>query len=395
MSSLDEWFASKGWDNTDFEDRAIAFFGPEAEFKKEAQGLVGSMQPSNDHFKRWSAEFDQKNFSGLIWELVKLQCGQDPDLDKLSELFDHDQPDAKWAFSDNEPNWYSEALTEIRLSQGDQWSPNSAKDWRLLTAVDQFKSKTEVQRSQVSTERSSVIFAGDGTADGTILRLHAMRQPGPHFVTPHWWKLGAIPITKSIIDEINRCMSLVWRENETERFQILWWFDLFEGKKWPTEISGVDSAGVAAYCVARSLCNKPTEPQLDEWVAVSAKVSDDVLEYPTPAQSPAVKVGEPRTKVKEARDANLNSLFVEKEFCEESRPDWNDLVEGKPLRVEPIKTLDDAYESLLLTNTKLKKAAERSLVSRDGETPADWFKNHLPTSTVAEFVEASTKKKDN
>ena len=261
-----------------------------------------------------------------------------------------------------------------------QWT---AAHWRLAGLVHDARASEDssgdtTAKTEVACERTPIFLANDRSA--RVLWLVAERLPGPAgLITPHWWRLGLTPlgVQQCLLRQIHCGLQTVVRGSPRGNFQFRWWLELHPvGGGWHERISEADSVQVSAACVALALLETgATRPLLDDKVGVSATLPDGQIGELKKRPVGAVRFL-PR-KIESARQASLRTFLTERNAVQEG---WSD----ERLRVQPIDTLDDAYEALQATMAVVQRFKQANT--------NEWRQLRIDTPTHQEFIDASQPK---
>jgi len=248
---------------------------------------------------------------------------------------------------------YEDARAALRLAKpADKWT---AADWQMLGFANDAISPPE--SAKIPIERTPVFVADDHI--GRVLWLAADRIPGPAMVTPHWWRIGLVPLgpNRELVTAIQKAMQAVINGDDDRRHHIRWWIEEHPGGGgWFEEIGEAGSAQVAAACVARALREpEVSHPILDPKAGVSATFDTSVAATDS---TPIGKVDEVRKKTKAAQDAGINTFVLESNCAKKTKSEWSDYTNDpdRPLAVQKVTTFGDAYEALLAMSSHIQKA---------------------------------------
>jgi hypothetical protein len=255
---------------------------------------------------------------------------------------------------------------------------------------------------KVKSETTPVLAVGEivGLNDhGGVLHLVAESLPGPHgLITPDFWSMGlvAFPVVEnatlvSITHRAFRCALSAERQVQLRwRLQPKW-------GEFPRAVKG-HSAEAAAACCVRGLMHHSPEapgPLLDPSVAITASVADDGETFD---ERLLQKVAEKTldAKFQSAIHAGLTAVLVcEGQVPKEKHIHHNaDKVDGRAqpgsVLIQPVRTLGDAYDGLLVTSAGIRKYKEKTCDAWDGERNGKWIEKPTPQ----EFIDASSRERN-
>lgn len=227
----------------------------------------------------------------------------------------------------------------------DKWN---VVDWRLLGFVQDWQrdSKTSNQDSVIE---QTPIFLADHQKK-TVLTLSIERLPGPpRLITPHWWKLGLIPLgnNNELPRAISKAILAVLGDRPDVRFQFRWWLEPRIENRWHDNIDKADSAEMSAAIATEALLERSpgSPPLLDPKVGISG-----TLEGSTGTRLRERRVGDVdrvTQKVEAAKEAGVLTFLLNEESAKQVTSD-------KP-SVQPVESFDDAYEASLCTCSHLQQ----------------------------------------
>ena len=393
--------------------RSMVFYGPESSYLNSVEGwcafpdIRDELLSADDllsfaptlHKELKDAVVDASVIKKIAAHRLAEREKEAETFKKLKSVFSTPADEKSVSAPDHARDWIGKVVESVGVPP-----PQTVGEWRCLT----FANLNADKDTHRQVERTPIFLANNKNKKGCVLYLVAERLPGPAIVTPHWWRIGAIPLTDDIVNELHRGFEKVLNSLEdNDRFQVRWWLER-DKIGWPSAIAhstknakGDDvpanpSVNVAAACLALALKENVAldqRPILDRFAGVSASLQDaphgtKLLDWPIGA------VGHVEQKCSDAHEAKLDA-FVLSDKCKHENA--NVLVEKKgdhTLSILGRHTLEGAYESLLLSNKKLNDAKANLSISRDNETPADWFAQHICTPTEQSYVEASKQSKE-
>lgn len=220
----------------------------------------------------------------------------------------------------------------------------TAADWRLLGFVQDSLSSTPAV-----LERTPIFIANPQT--GKVLCLVGERLPGPpRLITPHWWRLGLVPLgsNNELLKAIHAGFCAVLDDGPARRYQFRWWLETSCVEDWHDDITEARSAEVSAACVAKALLEERAAdmpPLLDPKAGVSGMLGGAAGTLSNDrAVDPVDYIPQ---KIGAAERACLLTFALSKSCATEH--------EGSQTpQVQPVKTVDDAYQALLATTAHLK-----------------------------------------
>lgn len=363
--------------------KADWFFGPKSDFRVAVEKSDPSVPPFVDALKPLiSGDKDEAKLKCLM-HLANLHgAGGTFSAPDLVVVFDILVPKMTSACPlPSEVTVYEAAIDTLRI----KFSYNipilhtwTGAQWQLVTCVrDALSTGADI----LECERTP-IFLATKQGVGRVLWLVAERLPGPNLVTPNWWKLGLVPLgaNNQLLNAIHHGFEQVLatvNKNSDDRFQLRWWLEEFPaGGGWHADIDQADSAQVAAACVARALTERDViRPLLDPCVGVSATLPEIELQWRHTLddlhQRIVGGVTMEQAKTSAAKAAKLLTILFETETARR--------VTATDIRVQGIRTFDDAYQSLLATTTvfqnqKLSDCAKWDLGHHEKETSEEYIK---------------------
>ncbi|MBL8889816.1 MAG: hypothetical protein JNL67_07535 [Planctomycetaceae bacterium] len=277
----------------------------------------------------------------------------------------------------DELDWYrkvSECLDRLCRPAVERWS---VAYWRTLTFVLDRLNQSGVPPVGTVQEETPLLFGS--TKEKRIIKLVAECLPGPPIVTPHWPRIGLVPLGRDeeLSKQIQSAMQKVlWLQKF--RFQIRWWLDSYhKGRSWHDEnmlevdFGASPSIQAAAACLVLALGEKTTiRPVLDPMAAVSATCDEgrDIGD-----------VGYLEAKIKACHEAGLHCLVLTQEMVQR----YKDFAEqhAPGLQLLAATKLTDAYEILQSTSPVLKSIKQTKV--------HEWQKQFKPTHTDQVYIDAS------
>ena len=407
---------SMRWDSIDRQKRPDAYYGPESHFTQAVDGwvadpnfrdglsaasLLSFAPPLHD---KLSAQTVDRDLLSKIAAYKLAGASESPEaLETLRCAFNTDTDKSASNVLTHEDGWVDAAIQGTGFAK----KPATIGDWRCLTFA--FADVENTGKHYV--EKTPIFLANAKGKKGYVLYLVAERLPGPAIVTPHWWRLGAVRLTDDLVQEFHRGFQTVLSgRSDEKRFQIRWWLEN-PGKAWPTSIADTitdengkekranPSVNAAAACVALALGDEDVRadqcPILDRFVGVSASLVE------SPASSGIAildwsvgDVGHVEQKCSDAHDAKLDTFVLEADCKSDNANVLREKKGDHEISILGRKTLGDVYETLKVSNSDFVEAKQRSFVSRDEMSPAQWFDRHVCTATEQTFVDLSNKSKE-
>lgn len=364
-----------------FEDRKVTFYGPDSTFAhaaKEAKSEDKSEDESPLHkalkslskalsdyeSPPWSPESRQR-----YWQLALYLVGNqdDPELrfDLATTINLLSEPNEKAIVrppTESEKKSLEPAAARVEArnvgwdKRPEKWT---AADWRLLGFVQDWQRDATDTDTDSVIERTPIFLAN--AQSGTALVLVVERLPGPpRLITPHWWRLGLIPLKKErkevkdgekeekeLPQAISDAILAVLGTQPDERFQFRWWLEPMLENRWPDAIALAESNEMSAAIAAKALLDRTpgSPPLLDPKVGISGTLNG----------SPGTSLHEWRVgrvdrvvrKMEAAEQAGVLTFLLNEESAKQVTSD-------KP-SVQPVESFDDAYEASLCTCSHLQQ----------------------------------------
>lgn len=229
----------------------------------------------------------------------------------------------------------------------------TAVEWDIVGYVRDAR----IEEGMSAHREETPIFLADAfSSQGRVMRLIADRIPGPSFVTPHWWRLGLLPLGANLelMRSIQVAMEAVLQRGEYCSGHIRWWIERHpDGGDWPEQFGDCRSAEAAAACLAMALVDEVSagaRPLLDPLAGISATME---AEAESDAEQIAIGgVSKIKTKVDAANRADITTFVL---HSDAARAHSND----RSLTVVPVNTLGEAYEVLLHSSAYMQIAKSR------------------------------------
>jgi hypothetical protein len=376
-----------------FDAREATFYGPGATFQSAAQSSVSPQSNPGETLPGFEAvlvqidrairdddvmhSYDQSQWRRLqllakVCAGISLVDDEPAELIALLKLQDDEQP-----LESTEDAWkfYQDALRKATgmgfdLLEG----AGSHAIWRLLNLISHWSPREEkAPAAKPEQERTPIFLATEkGDANNSpdrVLFLVAERWPGPRLITPDWWRLGLVPLgpNREFLSAVHTGFQAVLDSVTDIDFQIRWWLETYKsGGEWHEKVEPSDSAQVSATCVGLALSEKGLpRPLLDPTAGVSARLLDSNRQTPL-LDRRVGPVGLHEGKIKAATTAGIRTLC----FAEDGPA--NNSVQSEI--VQPVATVGDAYEAILLANKSIRSYREKVCEAWDAkwdEEPTD------------------------
>jgi hypothetical protein len=234
-------------------------------------------------------------------------------------------------------------------------------------------------------ERTPLLFASQ--TEGWVVNLCVERRPGPPgLITPDWWRLGLFPLgaNNELLIAIHDGFRVALEHyGEGKRIHLRWWLEKHaktQSLLFDTITEG-GSVAVAAACVARVLLEEDRgapRTLLDDGVAVSGTLGD-ISAGTGFDQHKVGLVGYHDKKIEAAQDAGLIAVLLaadsDKKLFTPDQPG-----ETKGILVQPVTTLDHAYDSLLITSQAVAEYKQRVVEHWDKL----WYEKETPEEPADE-----------
>lgn len=370
--------------------RPEAFFGPDCQFIRAVDELTNDPSARAQFGKGGMITADQ--FCELpddprMVQLARLRLADQFDASALNDQTVHSADavfqDLKLSPRNDEKAWYAKSLEWLKansLSLGPGWT---VARWRTLSFINDWQNKTGQLLNDTATERTPLFLAGERS--GRVLWLVVDRMPGPPIITPHWWRLGLVPLgdKEPLLHAIHRGIQVVLTANSS-RFHVRWWLEEYPGGNgWHDVIDEAESAQTAAACVTMALCEpKQEHPVLDGKAGISAKLPDGLIDRQL-ASIELESVSREAMKTQTAERAGVQCIMFSSDSAKRGKIAVSD---PQGLSVLPAKTLGEAYEMLRLTSSDMQQAKQKSV--------DDWHHSYQETKTEELYIQLSRKDKD-
>jgi hypothetical protein len=364
------------------------FYGPRCQYNRAIDELVNDRTKlGTEEIPITVDEFCSLSEDSRIEQFARMRIANGFSAPALNELMrcsaDRILSDDDLCAKDGEPGWYSKAKSELErfgLKLGKTWS---MENWRTLSFVMDGLNQSDNRLEGTAIERTPLFLAGPDS--GRVLYLVVERIPGPPIITPHWWRLGLVPLGKhdQLLHAIHRGIQAVLSARSS-RFHVRWWLDVYPGGGgWHDDINDKDnnSAQVAAACATLALCEpQQTESILDTKVGVSGKLPDGELTRHLLTVE-LEDVTHEAMKSQTAKKAGLHCIVFAPQSAERAKAA---IEESDDFSIHGAPTLGEAFESLRLTSSDIRRVKTHTLQC--------WRNAYLETDTEDLYVQLSEKK---
>lgn len=274
--------------------------------------------------------------------------------------------------------WYAAAVSYLNAKISASTPRWTIGYWRALGFVNDWLNRTGQPLQDSHVERTPILLA-NGTV-GRVLWLVAERVPGPPIVTPHWWRLGQVPLGNSTAEssgqpelqfQIQSTMERTLRAKNWQ-WQVRWWLETYpKGGGWHEAIDQAPSIQAAVACLTLALGeNSAIRPVLDGQTAVTATCNE---------QEQIGQVGFLRAKIAACQSAGIHCVVLSSELAREDQQFA--LQHAHDVQRLVASQLCEAYEILQATSPKLKTAKQHYV--------RKWLATFTETETEQRFIDAS------